>query len=153
MDCTCPLRDVMCTCQLSLLILRSEVLNRTLCHISWRLYLPTFLLSVGLLTLMYIDSLIVLAMPWYSLPMMLSCLGLCCALSGCCVHGWVRVPSGAPWTFLQRSWRSPLFIPCCISGPPAPLEKDSRNTWKNPYLSMYTAPIQGTAQPQATSTS
>ena len=58
------------------------MLNRTLSHIRWRLYLPTFLLSVGLLTLMYIDSWIVLARPWsppYSVEVLrvgaLSCLG------------------------------------------------------------------------------
>ena len=90
------------------LILRSGVLNGTLSHIWWRLYLPTFLLSVGLLTLMYIDSLIVLARPWYSLPIILKFQGWCCVLSGCCVHEWVRVPSGAPCILLQRSWMSPL---------------------------------------------
>ena len=45
-------------------------------HIWWRLYLPTFLMSVGLLTLMYIDSLIILAKPWSSFPMMLKFSGL-----------------------------------------------------------------------------
>ena len=35
---------------------------------------PIFLFSVGLLTLMYIDSLIVLAMPWSSLPITELCL-------------------------------------------------------------------------------
>ena len=76
MDWACPLRDVLCACPLSLLILRSEVLHRTLSHIWWKLYLPTFLLSVGLLTLMNIDSFIVLARPWSSLPMILKLSGV-----------------------------------------------------------------------------
>ena len=71
MDWACPLRHVLCACPVSLLILRSGVLNRTLSHIWWRLYLPIFLLCVGLLTLMYIDSSTVLARPWSSLPIML----------------------------------------------------------------------------------
>ena len=40
------------------------------------LYLPTFLLSVGLLTFVYIDSLMVLAKPWSSLCMMVKLSGL-----------------------------------------------------------------------------
>ena len=48
MDWACPLRDFLCTCPLLLLILRSWVLDKSLSHIQWRLYLPTFLLSVGL---------------------------------------------------------------------------------------------------------
>ena len=54
MNWACPLKDVLCACPLSLSILRPGVLNRTLSYIWWGLYLPTFLLSVGLLTLMYI---------------------------------------------------------------------------------------------------
>ena len=111
MDWACPLMDVMCACPLSLLILRSGVVDRILSHIWWRLYLPTFLLSVGLLTLMNIDSFIVLAGPWFSLSMMLKLSGWCCALSECYVHGWGRVPSGALWIFLQGSWRPPLCTP------------------------------------------
>ena len=44
------------------------VLSKTLSHIWLRLYLPIFLLSMGLLTLMQIDSFIVLARPWSFLP-------------------------------------------------------------------------------------
>ena len=40
-DWACPLKDVLCACPLSLLILRSGVLIRTLSHIWWRLYLRT----------------------------------------------------------------------------------------------------------------
>ena len=53
-----------------------RVLNRTLSHIRWRFCLPIFLFSVELLPLMYIDSLIVLARPWSSLPMMLKLSGV-----------------------------------------------------------------------------
>ena len=65
-----------------------RVLNRTLSHI--RLHLPTFLLSVGLLTLIYIDSFIVLARPWSSLPMMLtfSGTGAVSCLDAVCMDGW-----------------------------------------------------------------
>ena len=51
-----------------LFILSPGVLRRTLFHICSKLNFPTFLFSVVLLTLMYIDSLIVLAIPWFSLP-------------------------------------------------------------------------------------
>ena len=47
------------------------VFRRTLSHIWLRLNLPMFLLKVGLLTLVYIDSFINLVRPWSSLPMML----------------------------------------------------------------------------------
>ena len=57
-------------------ISRSGVLIRTLSHIWWRLYLPIFILSVGLLTLTWIDSFIFLARPWSSLPMMLKFSGV-----------------------------------------------------------------------------
>ena len=53
-----------------------RVLDRTLPHTGWRLYLPTFLLNVGLLILMNIDSFIVLARPWSSLPMILKLSGV-----------------------------------------------------------------------------
>ena len=49
-------------------ILNPGVLRRTLSNIWCKLNLSIFLISVGLLTLMYIDSLIVLAMSWSSLP-------------------------------------------------------------------------------------
>ena len=65
-----------CVCPLSLLIFRSGVLNRTQPHIWGRLYLPTFLLSVGLLTMIYIDSLIILTGPWSSLPIMFKLSGV-----------------------------------------------------------------------------
>ena len=47
------------------------VLKRTLSHIWLRLYLPMFWFKVGLFTLMKMDSLMVLASLWSSLPMML----------------------------------------------------------------------------------
>ena len=47
-----------------LLILSPGVLRSTLFHIWCKLNLPIFLLRVGLLTLIYIDSLIVLVMSW-----------------------------------------------------------------------------------------
>ena len=71
MDWPCPLRDVLCACPLSLLILRSGVLNKILSHTWWRLHLLTFPVSLGLLTLMFIDSLIVLPKPWSALLIML----------------------------------------------------------------------------------
>ena len=43
-----PLMGVLCACPLCLLIIGSGVLHRTLSYIWWRLYLPTFLLSIGL---------------------------------------------------------------------------------------------------------
>ena len=49
---------------IAIIYFKVRVLNRTLSHIWWRVYLPTFLLSEGLLTLIYIDSLIVLARPY-----------------------------------------------------------------------------------------
>ena len=45
-----PLMGVLRVCPLSLKTLSSGVLNRALPHIWWRLYLPTFLLSVKLIT-------------------------------------------------------------------------------------------------------
>ena len=49
----------------------SEMLNSILSQMCGRLYFPIFLLSVGLFTLMYIDSLIVLAKLLSSLPIIL----------------------------------------------------------------------------------
>ena len=88
-----------------------HVLNRTLSHIWWRLYLPTFLLSVWLLTLMYIDSLIVLARPWSSLPIILEFSGLVlCPVWVLCA--WMDEGSlRCSCIFLQRSWMSPLCTP------------------------------------------
>ena len=71
-----PLRDVLYACPLSWLILRSGMLNKTLSILWWRLYLPIFGLCVGLLTLIYIASFIVLAMPWSSLSIMLKFSGV-----------------------------------------------------------------------------
>ena len=53
------------------LIFSSGMENITLSQICDRLYLPTFLLRVGLLTLMQMASLMVLAMPYPSLPIIL----------------------------------------------------------------------------------
>ena len=47
---------------------KPRVLIRTLSHLWCKLNLPIVLFSMGLLTLIYIDSLIVLAMPWSFLP-------------------------------------------------------------------------------------
>ena len=52
-------------------IFSSGMLNNKLSQICGRLYFPIFLLSVGLFTLIYIDSLIVLAKLLSSLPIIL----------------------------------------------------------------------------------
>ena len=52
-------------------IFSSGMLNSKLSQICGRLYFPIFLLSVGLFTLIYIDSLIVLAKLLSSLPIIL----------------------------------------------------------------------------------
>ena len=75
MDWACPLKGVLFAWPLSLLILRWVVLSKTPSHIWW-LYLLTFLFECGVADLMYIDSLIVLAKPWSSLPMMVVLSGL-----------------------------------------------------------------------------
>ena len=49
-------------------IVSPGVLRGTLSYIWCKLNFPIFLLNVGLLTVIYIDTLIVLAMPWSSLP-------------------------------------------------------------------------------------
>ena len=54
-----------------LFILSPGILRRILSHILCKLNLPTFLFSVGLLTLMYNDSLKALTMPWSSLLIIL----------------------------------------------------------------------------------
>ena len=54
-----------------IIIWSSEVLTRTPSHICGRLYLPMFLLRMGLFTLMYMDSFIVVAKLCPSLPTML----------------------------------------------------------------------------------
>ena len=76
MDRACPLMHVLCICPLEEFILRSGVLSRTLSNTWWRLCLPIFLFSAGLLILMYIDSFIILARPWSSLPMILKLSGV-----------------------------------------------------------------------------
>ena len=54
------------------LVFSSGMANRTLFQMCGRLYLPMFLLRVGLLTLMYMASLMALALIfWPSLPMIL----------------------------------------------------------------------------------
>ena len=62
LELTCP---TVCTC---LFKLRPGVLSKTLSHMWGRLNLPLFLFNVGLLTLIKIDSLIFLAKPCPSLP-------------------------------------------------------------------------------------
>ena len=62
LELTCP---TVCRC---LLTLRPGVVNKTLSHMWGKLNLPMFLFSVGLLTLMNIDSLIFLAKLCPSLP-------------------------------------------------------------------------------------
>ena len=52
-------------------IFSSGMLNNILSQMCGRLYFPIFLLSVGLFTLMYIDSLILLARLLSSLPIIL----------------------------------------------------------------------------------
>ena len=56
---------------ISYFIFSSGRLNRMLSQMCGRLYFPIFLLSVGLFTLMYIDSLMVLATVLSSLPSIL----------------------------------------------------------------------------------
>ena len=63
-----------CYCQGSYFIFSSVVLIRTSSHTWGRWYLPMFLLRDGLLTLIYIDSLISLERPCSSLPTMLKLL-------------------------------------------------------------------------------
>ena len=55
-------------CKYYLLILSSGVVNKTLSQMCGRLYFPTFLFMMGLFTLIYIASLMVLAMLFSSLP-------------------------------------------------------------------------------------
>ena len=90
---------ISCAC---LFILSPGLLRRTLSHIWCKLNLHIFLFSVVLLTLMYIASLTVLAMPCSSLPIIWK-------LSW--VVGWPvlllwlyigGVPLGVLWIFLQR---------------------------------------------------
>ena len=65
-----------CTCPLCLFLQSVGVLSRTLFHMWCKLYFPMFLLSLGLLPLMSMDSLIDLAKPCSSLPIMLKLSGL-----------------------------------------------------------------------------
>ena len=97
--------------------LSAGVLKRTLSHIWLRLYLPMFWFNVGLFTLIKIDSLMVLAFPWSSLPMMLKlasvvlCPVFCmCAWMGegcfrCSLHLSPRVLAVSPmYSSLQAMW-------------------------------------------------
>ena len=52
----------------------------------------------------------VLARQWSSLPLMLRFSGVVLCQSGCCAHGWQRVPSGVPCTSAIGSWMFPLCI-------------------------------------------
>ena len=82
--------------------------NRTLSHIWWRLYLPTFLLSVWLLTLMCIDSLMALARPWSSLPIMIKVIRVGAV-------SWLATVSISGWGFLQVLFISFSKGPGCLS--------------------------------------
>ena len=62
LELACP---TACTC---LFKVRPDVLNKTLSHMWGKLNLPIFLFHLGLLTLMKIDSLMFLAKPCSSLP-------------------------------------------------------------------------------------
>ena len=59
------------------------MLKRTLSHMWLRLYLPMFWFKVGLFTLMKMDSLMVLACLWFSLPVMLK---LVCNVWSCLLY-------------------------------------------------------------------
>ena len=114
MDWACPLRHVLCACPLSLLILRSGVLNRTLSHIWWSLYLHMFLLSVGLLTLMYIDTFIVLARPLSSLSIMLK-FSWVVLWPVWVLYAWMGEGSlRCSLYFSPGSWMTPLCITHCM---------------------------------------
>ena len=95
----------------NIFILSPGVLRSTLSYIWCKLNLPIFLLMVGLLTLIYIDSLIVLAMAWPSLPIIwkLSCvvvwpvlwLWLCIGDGSFrCTLKLFKGPRGLPYIFL-----------------------------------------------------
>ena len=67
-----------------------------------------FWFKVGLFTLMKIDSLMVLACPWSSLPMMLK-LSSVVMCPVCCMYMWMgRVVLGVPYIFPLGSWLSLL---------------------------------------------
>ena len=84
------------------------MLKRTLSHIWLRLYIQMFWFNAGLFTLMKIDSLMVLACPWSSLPMMLKLSSVVLCPVCCMCMWWGRVVLGVPCIFLQGSWLSPL---------------------------------------------
>ena len=84
-------------------------LTRATSHIWGKLYLPMFLFRVGLLTLMFIDSLFVLTKPCPSLPTMLKLSKV--------VPWWLCIGKGAfgvPFIFLQMFLKILQFTPCHI---------------------------------------
>ena len=93
-----------------LFILSPVVLRRTLSHIWCKLNLCIFLLSVGLLTLIYIDSLIVLGVPWSS-PHYLEII-----LSGSvpCVVAMVMYRGGFLQVFFESFSKGHRGFPLCI---------------------------------------
>ena len=92
LELTCP---TMCTC---LFNLRPGVLSKTLSHMWDKLNLPIFLLSVGLITLMNMNSLIFLAKLCPSLPIIWKLLWLV---------GWtVWLPC---WWMSEGSFRYSLY--------------------------------------------
>ena len=104
----CPIWCVLCRCPL---ILSPGLLRSTLSHIWCKLNLAMFLFSVGLLTLMHMDSLIVLAMLWSSLPII--CM-LSCVVMWPVVILWWCIGEGSfrcSLNLFQRSWTSLLYIP------------------------------------------
>ena len=90
-----PDGDVLCICHL---ILNCRVLRSVLFHIWHKLNLPMFLLSVGLLTIRYTDSLIFLAMPWSSLPIMWK---FSCIVMWLVVLLWWCIGEGSLWCSLN----------------------------------------------------
>ena len=95
-------------------ILSSGVLKRTLFHIWLRLYLPVFLFNVGLFTLMWMASFVVLARPWSSLTVMLKLL-LVEVCPVCCMCTWMG--EGARCIFHPESLMCPLITPHCRQYP------------------------------------
>ena len=64
-----------------------------------------------------------------------SFLGKCCVLPGCCVHEWVKVPSGAPYIFPQRSWMCLLCTPHQMWAPNTDTSRWPHSFFlKDPYL-------------------
>ena len=65
------LRNSCCGVEVIYFVFSSDMENRTLSHICGRLYLPIFLLRVGLLTLIYIATFMALAIVCHSLLIIL----------------------------------------------------------------------------------